>query len=123
MISKSEIAKKTIGTESLYVLEKSAAAIFREPDVDVEFAIRLLSSYQDGFTKLKQEIDQSNIYNNSYFDYEFETLLFAIKKLIALLSQERTHEQNIEASIYQQHIRKQDDDIRQAIEDAEGNTP
>jgi len=121
MISKSEIAKKTIGAESLYVLEKSGAAIFKEPDVDVEFAMRLLSSYQDGFTKLKQEIDQSNIYDNSYFDYEFETLLFAIKKLIALLSQERTPEQNIEASIYQQHIRKQDDDIRQAIEDAEGN--
>lgn len=121
MFSKSDIVIRTIGRESLYVMEKSGTAIYKQPGVDVDLAISLLSNYQEGLIKLKQEIDRGSIYDNSYFDFEFATSLFAINKLISLLSHSRTDDQDIEASIYQQHIRQQDDTIRRAIEESEEN--
>lgn len=121
MFSQSDIVIKTIGRESLYVMEKSGTAIYKQPGVDVDLAINLLSNYQEGLVRLKQEVDQGSIYDNSYFDFEFTTLLFAINKLISLLGHSRTDEQDIEASIYQQHICQQDDSIRRAIEESEEN--
>lgn len=120
MYSKSEIVKNTISQESFYILEKSGTAIHKEPGVDVELAIKLLLSYKTNLLKLKHGLDQENLYNKSFFDYEFETTLFAITKLANLLEQSRTQEQNIEASIYHKHISLQDEIIRKAIDESEG---
>lgn len=119
MFSKSQIAIDTIGRESLYVLEKSGTAITKEPGTDTEFAKSLLRSYKENFQELKSLIDASPIYDNSFFDHEFKTLFFAIDKLLLAIGNIRNEEDELEASIYQSHIRKQDDIIRSAIEEDE----
>ena len=119
MFSQSQVAIDTIGRESLYVLEKSGTAITKEPGIDTEFAKTLLKSYKENLQELKTLIDASPIYDNSFFDYEFKTLLFAIDKLLLAIGNIRNEEDELEASIYQSHIRKQDDKIRSAIEEDE----
>lgn len=120
MFSKSKTAINTIGQESMYVLEKSRSAIYKEAnDVDIDLAKHLLETYKEKMTKLKNEIDANQLYDNTYFDYEFETLFYAIDKLLSLLGSTNTKEKELEASIYQSHICSQDEHIRQGIEEVE----
>lgn len=121
MFSKSKIAIDTIGPESLYVLEKSRSAIFKETGVDTDLAKTLLKSHKKNFQKLKSIIDETPIYDNSYFDYEFKTMFYAIDKLLLAIENIKNEDDELEAVIFQSHLRNQDDKIRQVIEEAENN--
>lgn len=119
MISESKIVIENIGKESMYVLEKSGTAIFKDPGVDTDLAKSLLVSYKTGLLKLKTVIDNSPIYDNSYFDFEFKTMIYAIDKLLLAIGNIKSDDDEIEASIFQSYLRKQDKSIRTAIEEAE----
>lgn len=121
MFSKSEVAINTIGLESLYVLEKSRTALYKQPGTDTEFAKNLLQSYKQKFQELELIIQSSPIYDYSFFEHEFKTMLFAIDKLILAIGNIRNEKDLIEASIYQSHLSNQDDSIRTAIEEAEAD--
>ncbi|WP_111859390.1 hypothetical protein [Acinetobacter sp. CFCC 10889] len=121
MFSTSKIAIETIGPESLYVLEKSGSAIFKEPGVDTDLAKSLLKSHKENFQKLKAVIDQKSIYDNSYFDYEFKTMFYAIDKLLLAIENIKNEDDELEAVIFHKHICKQNDKIRKAIEESENN--
>lgn len=119
MISESKVVIENIGKESMYVLEKSGTAIFKDPGVDTDLAKSLLESYKTGLLKLKTVIDNSPIYDNSYFDFEFKTMIYAIDKLLLAIGNIKSDDDEIEASIFQSYLRKQDKSIRAAIEEAE----
>ncbi|HFG6923725.1 hypothetical protein NQ659_09225 [Acinetobacter baumannii] len=122
MISNSKTAIDTIGNESHYLLEKTRAAIFGVENAYLQIALNLLKDYREKLTLLKQRIDESSLYDNFYFDYEFETTFFAIDKLSSLLGRIHTKEQELEAAILQSHIAAQDNLIRSGIEEAERNS-
>ncbi|MDN8266354.1 hypothetical protein QZK22_00715 [Acinetobacter baumannii] len=122
MISNSKTAIDTIGKESHYLLEKTRAAIFGVENAYLQIALNLLRDYREKLTLLKQRIDESPLYDNFYFDYEFETTFFAIDKLSSLLGRIHTKEQELEAAILQSHIAAQDNSIRNGIEEAERNS-
>lgn len=122
MISNSKTAIDTIGKESHYLLEKTRAAIFGVENAYLQIALNLLKDYREKLILLKQRIDESSLYDNFYFDYEFETTFFAIDKLSSLLGRIHTKEQELEAAILQSHIAAQDNLIRSGIEEAERNS-
>ncbi len=122
MISNSKTAIDTIGNESHYLLEKTRAAIYGVENAYLQIALSLLKDYREKLTLLKQRIDASPLYDNSYFDYEFETTFFAIDKLDSLLGRIHSKEQELEAAILHSHIAAQDDSIRRAIEETEQNS-
>ncbi|MCZ2977913.1 hypothetical protein ACIAMG_14490 [Acinetobacter baumannii] len=119
MISSSKTAIDTIGRESHYLLEKTRAAIFGVENAYLQIALNLLKDYREKLTLLKQHINESPLYDNFYFDYEFETTFFAIDKLSSLLGRIHTKDQELEAAILQSHIAAQDNLIRSGIEEAE----
>ncbi|MFV5640733.1 hypothetical protein [Acinetobacter oleivorans] len=119
MISNSKTAIDTIGKESHYLLEKTRAAIFGVENAYLQIALNLLKEYREKLSLLKQRIDESPLYDNFYFDYEFETTFFAIDKLSTLLGRIHSKEQELEAVILQSHIAAQDNLIRSGIEEAE----
>lgn len=119
MFSKKTIVIKTIGPESMYLLEKSRSVIYTQNIHDIDLVKDLFTHYTDGLNKLKAGIDQSVIYNESYLDYEFKTLFFAIDKLTSLLGNTESEDKRLEASIYQSHIRRQDETIRKIIEESD----
>ena len=121
MFSKAKLAIDTIGPESLYVMEKSRSAIFKNPGVDTNLAKTLLQSHKEKFQKLKSIIDQSPIYNDSYIDYEFKTMFYAIDKLLLAIENISNENDEFEAVIFQSHFCKQDDTIRRIIEEVENN--
>ena len=118
MFSKSKIAIETIGNESLYVMEKSGAAIYKEDHFDIDIAKELILGYIHQYQDLKSKIDSDPIYDNSYFDHEFETLTYALYKLHSILGNVDSKEKELEASIFHQHFCKQDKKIRIAIEES-----
>lgn len=118
MFSKSKIAIDTIGNESFYVMEKSGTAIYKENHVDVDLAKSLILAYISKYQDLKSKIDIDPIYDNSYFDHEFETLNYALQKLHSILGNVESKEKELEASIFHQHFCKQDKKIRTAIEES-----
>ncbi|MFX9652679.1 hypothetical protein CAT67_11290 [Acinetobacter baumannii] len=119
MISNSKTAIDTIGKESHYLLEKTRAAIYGVENAYLQIALNLLKDYRENLTLLKQRIDGSALYDNFYFDYEFETIFFAIDKLNSLLGRIHSKDQELEAAIFHSHIAAQDNSIRRGIEEAE----
>ncbi|MDO7353937.1 hypothetical protein Q5X30_05395 [Acinetobacter baumannii] len=119
MLSKSKIVIDCIGQESLYVLEKSGSAIYKTPGVDTNVAKDLLKSYKEGLQKLKTIIDSSPSYDNSYYDFEFKTMIYAIDKLLLAIGNIKSEDDEIEAAIFQSYLRKQDESIRKTIEEEE----
>lgn len=112
-----QLVKSTIGLESMYVLEKSGSAIHKEYNcVDVDLAKTLLNSLNDNYSKLEGSIKNEEFYTDSYLAHEFQTLFLAIDKLNDFLGTKLSEKEALEASIFQQHIRKQDKYIRDAIE-------
>lgn len=119
MIPISKVATDNIGPESMYLQEKTGSAIWKEPGADTELVISLLKSYKERLLKLKTVIDSSSIYDNSYFDFEFKTMIFAIDKLILLIGNIKSEEDQLEASIYRSHLCEQDYSIRKALQEIE----
>ncbi|MCU4539651.1 hypothetical protein KTJ16_00460 [Acinetobacter bereziniae] len=121
MYSKSKVAIENIGPESLYVIEKTGSAIYKDPGIDTNLAKDYLKPYKEGFQKLKAEIDKSDVYDNSYYDYEFDTLFYAIDKLYLALGNINSEEEILEARIFHIHMSRQDDKIRRSMEESEQN--
>jgi hypothetical protein len=119
MTSSEKIVIDTIGRESMYVIEKTRAAIYKIPGIDTDLAKSLLMKYQEKLLLLKDEIDKSEKYDNSFFEYEFKTALHAIKKLQNYLGNICNESDELDASIMHSHIYAQDKRIRSAITESD----
>jgi len=118
MISTAKIAIETIGKESFYVLENSGTAIYKENGIDIDFAKRLLLTYQEKLQGLEEKVISSQIIDHTNLGYEFKTSYHAIDKLLGLLGNINSETNTLEAMIFHSHIRHQDEHIRLAIEEA-----
>jgi len=119
MFSSSKTAIETIGQESLYVLEKTGAAIHGVDDAYLQIALTLLKDYKEKLTNLKKRVDESPLYDSTLFDYEFETMFYAIDRLYAALGNIRSKEQELEATVFHSYICAQDKRVRTWIEEVE----
>ena len=117
MISQAKIVIDSIGSESFYVLEKSGTAIFKDSPIDISFAKDLLIAYKKGLVKLENDVISNESIDYTNLEYEFKTVYYAIDKLLNLLGNIDSESKTLEAMIYQQHVRNQDDHIRKAIEE------
>ncbi|MGR2670819.1 hypothetical protein ACUXVT_06025 [Acinetobacter soli] len=119
MISTSRTAIDTIGNESFYVLEKTGSAIFDNDNAYLQIALSLLKEYKIKLGNLKIRIDENPVYDRKQFDYEFETLFYALDRLYNLLGNTQTKEKQLEATIFHSYICSQDNRLRSLIEDSE----
>lgn len=119
MISTSRTAIDTIGNESFYVLEKTGSAIFDDDSSYLQLALTLLKEYKIKLENLKSRIDESPLYESEQFNYEFETLFYAIDRLYNILGNTQTKQKQLEASIFHSFICSQDHRLRSWIEDSE----
>lgn len=118
MISKAEIIVKTIGSESLYVLEKSRMVIYKENHTDIDFAKSLLRNYKERLENLEKEVVKDQLIDHTYLEYEFKTVYYAIDKLLNLLGNIKSENDKLEAMIFQSHIRRQDELLRSVVEES-----
>lgn len=118
MISKSDFTKKHIGNESYYMIEKSLSAIHKDPEhYDVELVKKLLNTYKKGIISLNNEIISHLILDQSYFEYEIKTLIYALDRMDYLLGKTKTDDEKLEAYIMHDHIHKQNNKIRKSIDE------
>lgn len=110
-----EVLNSTIGRDSLYPLEKSGIAIVERTQVNVDFAISMLSNFKRSYQNLFDEIKGKGYFLEHYQEIEFKILFFAIDKLIGLLRLSPTESNELEASVFQSFLRNQDKYLREVL--------